>query len=79
MSTQYRSTRVLANTVYCNLISDKMHTHMNGTIWSTLSTFVQSAVEPAPLCAHTYVTWFTTFELYHRSHRNVLLVPTNLN
>ncbi len=40
MSTRYRSTRVLANTVYCDLIAHKQHTHMNATIWSTLGTFV---------------------------------------
>merc|ERR1719355_456626 len=41
MSHRYRSTRVLANTVYCDFISDRHHTHMNSTIWVTLSNFVQ--------------------------------------
>jgi len=41
METQYRSTRVLANTVYCGVVSDKHHMHMNATIWNTLSIFVQ--------------------------------------
>jgi len=41
MSHTYRSTRVLANTVYCDLISNRHHTHMNSTIWVTLSNFVQ--------------------------------------
>merc|ERR1712194_611883 len=36
-----RSTRVLANTVYCDLISNRHHTHMNSTIWVTLSNFFQ--------------------------------------
>lgn len=41
MSHTYRSTRVLANTVYCDFISNRHHTHMNSTIWVTLSNFVQ--------------------------------------
>ncbi|CAK9050961.1 KIN17-like protein [Durusdinium trenchii] len=41
MSHSYRSQRVLANTVYCEFISNRHHTHMNSTIWVTLSNFVQ--------------------------------------
>eukprot|EP01071_Lankesteria_metandrocarpae_P004914 Lankesteria_metandrocarpae@DN3745_c0_g1_i1.p1 len=41
MQTTYCRTRVLANTVYCDLISEKTHTHMNSTVWVTLSEFVQ--------------------------------------
>jgi len=41
MSHRYRSTRILANTVYCEHISERHHTHMNSTIWVTLSNFVQ--------------------------------------
>eukprot|EP00747_Dinoflagellata_sp_TGD_P164856 gnl/TRDRNA2_/TRDRNA2_185377_c0_seq1.p1 gnl/TRDRNA2_/TRDRNA2_185377_c0~~gnl/TRDRNA2_/TRDRNA2_185377_c0_seq1.p1 ORF type:complete len:411 (+),score=106.90 gnl/TRDRNA2_/TRDRNA2_185377_c0_seq1:98-1330(+) len=41
MSHRYRSVRVLANTVYMEFISDRHHTHMNSTIWVTLSNFVQ--------------------------------------
>mmetsp|Transcript_90978 Transcript_90978/g.257003 ORF Transcript_90978/g.257003 Transcript_90978/m.257003 type:complete len:440 (+) Transcript_90978:127-1446(+) len=41
MAHSYRSTRVLANTVYCDFISNRHHTHMNSTIWVTLSNFVQ--------------------------------------
>lgn len=41
MGHTYRSTRVLANTVYCEFISNRHHTHMNSTIWVTLSNFVQ--------------------------------------
>ncbi|CAJ1408118.1 unnamed protein product [Effrenium voratum] len=41
MSHTYRSQRVLANTVYCDFISNRHHTHMNSTIWVTLSNFVQ--------------------------------------
>merc|ERR1719450_44845 len=41
MSHSYRSTRVLANTVYCDMIANRHHTHMNSTIWVTLSNFVQ--------------------------------------
>jgi len=41
MSHSYRSQRVLANTVYCDFISNRHHTHMNATIWVTLSNFVQ--------------------------------------
>lgn len=40
MRTRYCRTRVLANTVYCELIADKAHIHMNATRWSTLSEFV---------------------------------------
>eukprot|EP00933_Yihiella_yeosuensis_P025865 TRINITY_DN20058_c0_g1_i1.p1 TRINITY_DN20058_c0_g1~~TRINITY_DN20058_c0_g1_i1.p1 ORF type:complete len:405 (-),score=114.20 TRINITY_DN20058_c0_g1_i1:139-1353(-) len=41
MSHSYRAQRVLANTVYCEFISNRHHTHMNSTIWVTLSNFVQ--------------------------------------
>eukprot|EP00931_Biecheleriopsis_adriatica_P055461 TRINITY_DN32799_c0_g1_i1.p1 TRINITY_DN32799_c0_g1~~TRINITY_DN32799_c0_g1_i1.p1 ORF type:complete len:401 (-),score=106.47 TRINITY_DN32799_c0_g1_i1:88-1290(-) len=41
MSHSYRAQRVLANTVYCDFISNRHHTHMNSTIWVTLSNFVQ--------------------------------------
>merc|ERR1719499_2746132 len=41
MSHSYSSKRVLANTVYCEYISNRHHTHMNSTIWVTLSNFVQ--------------------------------------
>mmetsp|Transcript_99557 Transcript_99557/g.187232 ORF Transcript_99557/g.187232 Transcript_99557/m.187232 type:complete len:439 (-) Transcript_99557:50-1366(-) len=41
MSHSYRSQRVLANTIYCDYISNRHHTHMNSTIWVTLSNFVQ--------------------------------------
>lgn len=41
MRTRYCRTRVLANTVYCELISNKSHIHMNATIWTTLSEFVR--------------------------------------
>mmetsp|Transcript_31623 Transcript_31623/g.73783 ORF Transcript_31623/g.73783 Transcript_31623/m.73783 type:complete len:446 (-) Transcript_31623:129-1466(-) len=41
MSHSYRSQRVLANTVYCDFISNRHHMHMNATIWVTLSNFVQ--------------------------------------
>lgn len=41
LSHSYSSTRVLANTVYCDYISNRHHTHMNSTIWVTLSNFVQ--------------------------------------
>lgn len=41
MSHSYRSQRILANTVYCDFISNRHHTHMNSTIWVTLSNFVQ--------------------------------------
>lgn len=40
MKTRFCRTRVLANTVYTNLISDKSHIHMNATIWFTLTDFV---------------------------------------
>jgi len=40
VSTRYARTRVLANSVYCEVISDKQHIHMNSTIWVTLTEFV---------------------------------------
>eukprot|EP00916_Digyalum_oweni_P011974 GHVL01019844.1.p1 GENE.GHVL01019844.1~~GHVL01019844.1.p1 ORF type:complete len:415 (+),score=67.06 GHVL01019844.1:72-1316(+) len=40
MRTRYYNTRVLANTVYCDVIADKQHVHMNSTIWVTLTGFV---------------------------------------
>ncbi|CAE8586563.1 unnamed protein product, partial [Polarella glacialis] len=41
MSHSYRAARTLANTVYADFISNRHHTHMNSTIWVTLSNFVQ--------------------------------------
>ncbi|CRH01249.1 DNA/RNA-binding protein KIN17, putative [Plasmodium relictum] len=40
MKTRFCRTRILANTVYTNLISDKTHIHMNATVWVTLTDFV---------------------------------------
>jgi len=34
-------TRVKANSLYQDLVSDRQHTHMNSTKWETLSSFVQ--------------------------------------
>lgn len=33
--------RMLANVVYNEYISDKLHVHMNATKWTTLASFVQ--------------------------------------
>ncbi|CDI74187.1 hypothetical protein, conserved [Eimeria praecox] len=41
MRTRYCRTRVLANSVYNNVVCDRHHIHMNSTIWVTLSEFVQ--------------------------------------
>ncbi|KAF8820966.1 Dna/Rna-binding protein KIN17 domain-containing protein [Cardiosporidium cionae] len=41
MRTRYCRTRILANTVYNEMISDREHVHMNSTIWVTLSEFIQ--------------------------------------
>ncbi|CBZ51602.1 conserved hypothetical protein [Neospora caninum Liverpool] len=41
MRTRYCRTRVLANSVYNNIVADRQHIHMNSTIWVTLSEFVQ--------------------------------------
>lgn len=40
MKTKYCRARILANTVYTNMISDKGHIHMNATVWVTLTDFV---------------------------------------
>lgn len=40
MRTRYCRAKVLANTVYQDVISDKDHVHMNATRWTTLSEFV---------------------------------------
>ncbi len=39
LSTRYRATKVLANTVYCDLIADKKHIHMNSTCWVSFFDF----------------------------------------
>lgn len=41
LSQRYGTTRVWANRVYQEYISDRNHQHMNSTSWSTLSGFVQ--------------------------------------
>ncbi len=38
---RYKTKRVNANAVYNEYILDRNHTHMNATIWETLSSFVQ--------------------------------------
>eukprot|EP00697_Spironema_sp_BW2_P003799 gnl/Spiro4/1504_TR813_c0_g1_i1.p1 gnl/Spiro4/1504_TR813_c0_g1~~gnl/Spiro4/1504_TR813_c0_g1_i1.p1 ORF type:complete len:512 (+),score=98.63 gnl/Spiro4/1504_TR813_c0_g1_i1:69-1604(+) len=38
---RFGSKRVKANTVYQEYISDRTHTHMNGTVWHTLGGFVR--------------------------------------
>ncbi|KAK1444168.1 KIN17-like protein [Babesia gibsoni] len=40
MRTRYCKTKILANSVYQEVISDKQHVHMNATVWVTLSEFV---------------------------------------
>ncbi|CDR97819.1 -DNA/RNA-binding protein KIN17 [Babesia bigemina] len=40
MRTRYCKTKILANSVYQEVISDKEHVHMNATVWVTLSEFV---------------------------------------
>lgn len=40
LSTAHGTKRVFANRVYQELISDRVHLHMNATRWSTLSEFV---------------------------------------
>ena len=38
---RHSTSKVAANTVYQEMIQDKQHTHMNATIWTTLSDFVK--------------------------------------
>ncbi|KAH8741047.1 hypothetical protein FG386_001599 [Cryptosporidium ryanae] len=40
MRTRYSRTKVLANTVYNDIVHDKNHIHMNATIWTTLTEFI---------------------------------------
>ncbi|KAJ1607505.1 kin17-like protein (RNA metabolism proteins) [Cryptosporidium canis] len=40
MKTRYSKVKVLANTVYNDVIHDKDHVHMNSTIWTTLTEFI---------------------------------------
>lgn len=45
MRTRYSRQRVLANTVYSDVISDRGHVHMNATVWVTLTEFVKYLVK----------------------------------
>ena len=38
---KYLNKRTLANKIYTDYISNKMHTHMNATKWTTLAEFVE--------------------------------------
>jgi len=38
---KYYGQKILANKVYQDYISDKMHTHMNATKWTTLTSFIE--------------------------------------
>ncbi|OII74152.1 uncharacterized protein cubi_02954 [Cryptosporidium ubiquitum] len=40
MKTRYSKTKVLANTVYNDIIHDRNHIHMNSTKWTTLTEFI---------------------------------------
>ncbi|KAF7459101.1 DNA/RNA-binding protein KIN17 domain-containing protein [Cryptosporidium felis] len=40
MRTRYSKTKVLANTVYNDVIHDRNHIHMNATKWTTLTEFI---------------------------------------
>lgn len=40
MRTRYSKAKVLANTVYNDVIHDRNHIHMNSTIWTTLTEFI---------------------------------------
>ncbi|KAH8582511.1 zinc binding C-rich s with KOW domains [Cryptosporidium sp. chipmunk genotype I] len=40
MKTRYSRAKVLANTVYNDMIHDRNHIHMNSTIWTTLTEFI---------------------------------------
>ena len=45
MRTRYCRARVLANSVYCEVIANKEHVHMNSTVWVTLNGFVRHLEE----------------------------------
>ncbi|XP_026189802.1 DNA/RNA-binding protein KIN17 [Cyclospora cayetanensis] len=62
MKTRYCRTRVLANTVYNNVVCDRHHIHMNATIWVTLSEFVQylGATDKCKI-EHTPKGWYVEY------------------
>ncbi|KAL8425780.1 hypothetical protein Efla_004132 [Eimeria flavescens] len=62
MRTRYCRTRVLANSVYNNVVCDRHHIHMNATIWVTLSEFVQylGATEKCKI-EHTPKGWYVEY------------------
>lgn len=62
MRTRYCRTRVLANSVYNNVVCDRHHIHMNSTIWVTLSEFVQylGATEKCKI-EHTAKGWYVEY------------------
>ena len=41
LSRRFGEKRVLANNVYNEFVKDRHHTHMNATMWTTLTNFVQ--------------------------------------
>ncbi|EZG66813.1 putative KIN17 [Gregarina niphandrodes] len=45
MRTKYCRARVLANSVYCEMIANKEHVHMNATHWVTLNGFIRHLEE----------------------------------
>eukprot|EP00921_Rhytidocystis_pertsovi_P021976 GHVQ01035139.1.p1 GENE.GHVQ01035139.1~~GHVQ01035139.1.p1 ORF type:complete len:372 (-),score=89.44 GHVQ01035139.1:1257-2261(-) len=70
MRTRYCRTRVKANTVYCEVIADKQHVHMNATIWVTLSSFVQYLAK-SQQCKIDYTPkgWFLEYIDKEKIHR----------
>ncbi|EEA05274.1 uncharacterized protein CMU_022790 [Cryptosporidium muris RN66] len=70
MKTRYSRTRILANTVYNEVIHDRQHIHMNATIWTTLSDFVKY-LEGTKKCKAEYTErgWYIEYIDYERLER----------
>jgi len=62
MRTRYCRQRVLANTVYCEVIANKTHVHMNATSWVTLGEFVRYLGETGKCeIENTPRGWYLTY------------------
>eukprot|EP00917_Polyrhabdina_sp_WS-2016_P033018 GHVP01070414.1.p1 GENE.GHVP01070414.1~~GHVP01070414.1.p1 ORF type:complete len:266 (-),score=57.87 GHVP01070414.1:146-943(-) len=62
MRTRYCKTRVLANSVYQDVISDRSHVHMNATVWVTLNEFIHYLERSNRVkCEETAKGWYIEY------------------
>ncbi|KAH7650422.1 hypothetical protein FG379_003494 [Cryptosporidium bovis] len=71
MRTRYSRTKVLANTVYNDIVHDKNHIHMNATIWTTLTQFIHYLSDTNKcIIENSDKGWYIQYIDHERNKRN---------